>query len=81
MSSQIPALPYPNKLTVQVFHDDGNWPTQWFMRPIHEIRELFRAKIVLAHYDGEEQPAYTVEQWRQKSEQLVAQYPDCIFVY
>ena len=78
-----PALPYPVGINISVFRDDGEWDkyTKWFMRPMHEVVSLAVCKITLAHYEGDETPAYTHDEWCEKAESLVTEYPDCIFVY
>ncbi len=83
MSHETPALPYPIGIEISVFKDDGQWDkySRWFMRPMHQVTALSVAKITLAHYEGEDEPAYSHSEWCRKSAQLVEQYPDCIFVY
>lgn len=76
-------LPYPIGLGVTVYKDDGQWDQYraWFLRTQEQLKRLFMAQITLAHYEGEDEPCYTYDEWCRKSEQLVMQYPDCIFVY
>lgn len=82
MTTTAPALPYPIGIQISVFRDDGQWNyPKWWMRPVHQQLALQVARIALAHYEGSEDPAYTAAEWASKSEALVEQYPDCIFVY
>ena len=78
-----PALPFPNGINLQVFRDDGKWDnyTKWFMRTHKQINELFVAKITLAHYEGQDEVAYDSAEWVVKSNQLVEDYPNCVFIY
>jgi len=78
-----PALPYPLSLTVDVYRDDGNWGavTRWFMRSMHVLQELFVVRITLAHYEGEDEPCYTHDEWCRKADQLLETYPNCVFIY
>lgn len=77
-----PALPYPLSLTIDVYKDDGGFEgTRWFMRPQHILRELFVARITLRHIEGDDEPYYTAAEWSAKADRLVAQYPNCIFIY
>ena len=84
------ALPHPIGINMTVYRDDSNWDkySRWFMRPMHQIRDLFVAKITLAHYvdsEGEPinggEPAYSHDEWCDKADRLLAEYPGCIFVY
>lgn len=77
------ALPYPVGINFIVFKDDGNWDKyrQWFLRTQQQIQSLFVAKITLGHYEGTDEPAYSHSEWVAKSKQIVADYPDCVFVY
>ena len=77
------ALPYPISINMTVFRDDGQWGNYraWFLRPVQQLERLAVAKITLGHFEGSDEPAYTAEQWRRKSDQLVVQYPGCVFVY
>jgi len=77
------ALPYPVGINVSVFQDDGKWNnySAWFKRTNADLRSLSVARITLGHWEGTDDPAYTAEEWVRKSAQLVAQYPNCIFVY
>lgn len=83
MSTETACLPYPIGINVVVYRDDGNWNkySKWFMRPMHQVQALLVARITLAHYEGEDEPAYTHSEWVRKADKLVQQYPDCIFVY
>jgi hypothetical protein len=76
-------LPYPIGINLIVFKDDGNWDKYraWFLRTQKQIETLFVAWITLGHYEGSDEPDYDYESWCRKSEQLVTQYPGCIFVY
>ena len=78
-----PALPYPIGIKINVFKDDGNWGNYraWFMRTNADLRNLSVATITLAHFEGEDEPAYTHAEWCDKADRLLAQYPDCIFIY
>ena len=77
------ALPYPIGINVLVFRDDGNWHLyrSWFLRTQNQIETLFVARITLGHYEGTDEPAYSHREWIAKSEQLVEEYPDCVFIY
>lgn len=78
-----PALPYPIGITINVFRDDGRWGEYraWFMRSDRDLRALAVAKITLAHFDDEDEPAFSHDEWCDESERLVAEYPDCLFIY
>lgn len=78
-----PALPYPIGIKINVFKDDGNWGNYraWFMRTDADLRNLSVVTITLAHFEGEDEPAYTAAEWANKAARLVEQYPDCIFIY
>ena len=77
------ALPYPIGINVLVFRDDGNWHLyrSWFLRTQNQIETLFVARITLGHIEGTDEPAYSHREWIAKSEQLVEEYPNCVFVY
>ena len=77
------ALPYPIGINVLVFRDDGNWHLyrSWFLRTQNQIETLFVARITLGHIEGTDEPAYSHREWIAKSEQLVEEYPDCVFIY
>ena len=77
------ALPYPTTINLKVFQDDGQWQNYraWFMRSSEQLTRLAVADITLGHYEGSDEPAYTAKEWRRKADQLVAQYPGCVFVY
>lgn len=83
MTTATPALPYPTSINMTVFRDDGQWGNYraWFLRSVEQLERLAVAKITLGHFEGSDEPAYTAEQWRRKADQLVAQYPGCVFVY
>lgn len=83
MTTKQSALPFPIGLNVLVFKDDGNWHKyrSWFLRTQKQIEDLFVARITLGHYEGSDEPDYDHESWCRKSDQLVSQYPGCIFVY
>jgi len=76
-------LPFPNSLSLYVFSDDGNWDSygSWFKRPWKEMASLVRARIILGHREGSAEPDYSVEEWERKAEQLVQQFPNCVFVF
>lgn len=78
-----PALPYPIGITINVFRDDGRWDeySAWFMRSNRDLIDLAVVKITLAHYEGEDEPAFSHDEWCDESERLVAEYPDCLFIY
>lgn len=79
-----PALPYPLSTDIHVFQDDGLWPNYraWFMRRDVDLHRLHVVDIKLAHYDCDpDEPIYTSEEWARKADELVAAYPDCIFIY
>lgn len=77
------ALPFPLGITMQVFRDDGKWDeySAWFKRSSMDLRDLFVAKITLGHYDGSDEPAYSHSEWVRKADQLVTEYPGCVFIY
>jgi hypothetical protein len=77
------ALPYPIGINVLVFRDDGQWDNyrQWFLRTQKQIEELLVARITLGHYTDTDEPAYSHSDWVRKASELVATYPDCVFVY
>ena len=77
------ALPHPIGLNVLVYKDDGQWGNYraWFLRTQEQLNRLFVARITLAHFEGEDEPCYSSKEWRSKSSQLLAQYPQCVFVY
>ena len=76
-------LPHPIGINIVVYKDDGNWDQYraWFLRTQRQLNDLFVAKVVLAHYEGSDEPDYSHLDWCRKSAQLVQQYPGCIFVY
>ena len=76
-------LPYPIGLEITVYKDDGQWDqsSKWFMRAMHQIVELFVAKITLRHIEGEDEPCYSDAEWAAKAAQLVETYPGCLFIY
>ena len=78
-----PALPYPIGLNVLVYKDDGRWVNYraWFLRTQEQLNRLFVAKITLAHFEGDDSPCYSFDEWCKKADQLLEMYPDCIFVY
>lgn len=77
------ALPFPTGIKMSVFKDDGQWDQYraWFMRSHADLQRLIVAKITLGHWEDTEEPAYTAEEWRVKSEKLLKDFPDCVFVY
>jgi len=78
-----PVLPFPNSINVLVFRDDGNWDNYraWFLRTQKQIETLSVARITLGHIEGTDEPAYSSLEWAIKADGLIAQYPDCVFVY
>jgi len=76
-------LPYPRKLTLDVYRDDARWSQypDWFRRPSQQLNELFVARITLAHRLDSNEPDYSYAEWCEKSARLIAEYPDCVFVY
>ena len=79
------ALPFPLGVKLQVYRDDGQWDNYraWFLRPVAVLHSLLVTRITLGHYVTESgpEPAYSPDEWHRKAEQLVADYPDCVFVY
>lgn len=73
-------MPRPTCSTsVKVFRDDAQWSRfeKYWMRRLDEIRELYVATYDLAtDSDGD----YCGD-WEADSAWLVAQHPDCLFVY
>lgn len=77
-----PAIPYPTGTHITVFRDDGKWGDMpWWRRGAAELKSLLVCRITLAHYDGEDEPAYSWSEWVEEADQLVREYPDCVFVY
>lgn len=78
-----PALPFPIGITITVYRDDGNWDrySSWLMRPHHHLRDLFVARITLGHPEGSDEPDYDSRSWGEKAKQLIAEFPNCVFVY
>lgn len=78
-----PALKYPTGLTMTIFKDDGRWSEYraWFMRTDSDLRTLHLTRLTLAHYEGDDEPAYTHEQWCDKADRLLDEYPNCVFIY
>tara|TARA_R110002110_G_scaffold13929_10_gene66184 strand:- start:1306 stop:1578 length:273 start_codon:yes stop_codon:yes gene_type:complete len=76
-------LPYPNSLNITVYSDDGKWEDyeKHFMRSSSDLQKLFVSSIILAHYEGEDDPDYSLAEWDKKSAELLKTYPNCIFVY
>lgn len=76
-------LPYPTGINLRVYRDDGQWSNYraWFMRADWQLSDLHVATITLAHYEEDEAPAYTYEEWCDKANRLIAEYPDCVFIY
>lgn len=77
-----PALPYPIGIKIDVYRDDGKWDEmRWWERASHVLKSLAVCRITLAHYDGEDEPCYTVDEWGVKADELVQKHPGCVFVY
>ena len=86
MTTATASLPYPIGINLTVYRDDEEWDKypRWFSRPSHQLAELFVARITLGHYRDEEgntEPAYTYPEWCEKADQLLTEYPGCLFVY
>ena len=82
-TTQTPALPYPIGINVTVYRDDSKWSEYraWFLRSPSVLNELFVARITLSHFVESAEPTYTAAQWADKAERLVAEFPDCVFIY